>query len=87
MSTTAELTSAERETMLTVLSTMANRLEGVDEEADAYDALCQALGILGRPTCEHDPDDDCNALHWAEDTYGNEYRVDCGCPCQECREY
>ncbi len=43
------LTEAEREAMLDTLSAIANRLEGVDAEADAYDAVCQALGVLGRP--------------------------------------
>lgn len=37
--------------------------------------------------CEHDEDDDVLSLHWSEDTYGNEYRVECGCTCAPCSEY
>jgi hypothetical protein len=25
---------------------------------------------------------ECDAPHWAEDTYGNEYRIDCGNGCE-----
>lgn len=35
--------------------------------------------------CEHDEDDDQVTLHWSEDTYGREYRVDCGCSCMPCK--
>ncbi len=39
------------------------------------------------PICIHQEDDDRGILHWSEDTYGNEYRVDCGCRCQDCIAY
>lgn len=37
--------------------------------------------------CEHDIDDDLATHHWTEDRYGNEYRIDCDCPCSDCRAY
>ena len=34
------------------------------------------------------PECECyDGSHWHEDTYGNETRVDCGCPCEKCREF
>jgi hypothetical protein len=52
---------------------------------------CQnALNIL----CENDsPSTECThteeepGMHWAETRHGEEYRIDCGCPCEECRDY
>jgi hypothetical protein len=41
--------------------------------------------LVSTPECIHDEDDP--GRHWAEDTYGNEYRIECGCPCPECEEY
>lgn len=41
----------------------------------------------GATRCEHDLDDDNTWRHWAETPDGVEYRIDCGCPCDECREY
>ena len=29
----------------------------------------------------------CSGHHWTEDDYGNERRIDCGCPCEDCRSY
>jgi len=37
------------------------------------------------PQCEHTEEDP--GTHWYEDPDGNEVRLDCGCPCAECREY
>lgn len=38
--------------------------------------------------CIHDPDEDtARLLHWAENPDGSEERIDCGCPCPDCRAY
>lgn len=29
----------------------------------------------------------CNGQHWAEDFYGQDTRVYCGCDCERCQEY
>lgn len=41
-------------------------------------------GPAPEPECECI---DSGAGHWSEDEFGNEIRIDCGCPCAECREY
>lgn len=37
------------------------------------------------PACIHTDDDP--GRHWDEDTYGNDVRIDCACPCPDCGEY
>lgn len=43
-------------------------------------------GPAPEPECEH-TEETGPGIHWGEDVYGNEYRIDCGCPCAACREY
>jgi hypothetical protein len=35
--------------------------------------------------CQHTEEEP--GMHWAETRHGEEYRIDCGCPCEECRDY
>ena len=36
---------------------------------------------------QHLHDKYCSGVHWMEDTYGNEIRIQCGCFCKKCSEY
>jgi hypothetical protein len=47
---------------------------------------CQAFAPRApEPSCVHADDDP--GRHWDEDTFGNERRVECDCPCAACSEY
>jgi hypothetical protein len=35
--------------------------------------------------CQHTEEEP--GTHWATDIHGDEYRIDCGCPCPQCEEY
>ena len=35
--------------------------------------------------CQHTEEEP--GRHWVEDEWGEEHRIECGCPCDECQEY
>ena len=56
--------------------------------SNAHTYIHDGIGHSGPPV-DHTHKCECSVTtaHWGEDVHGNEYRIDCGCPCVKCREY